>query len=127
MKYIVKFCLVAVLFSSGISGAFAENLNLSKIGNMSAQYLDAKSAFCYTQDSLSQYLDAAKKSDIDSMNKLVLSGKCDFVPDGQVFSLDHYSNTSIGSTPVISFNKDNVTLWTFKVFINTVAFDVGMR
>jgi len=126
MKYIIKLSFVTLLTLLA-SSAFAENLSLSKIGDMSAHYLEEKSAFCFTQESLSQYLDAAKRSDMQTLNDLVLAGKCDFVPDGQVYSLRKYSSAKIGTVPVVAFNKDEATLWTFKAFVNTVNFNVESR
>jgi hypothetical protein len=125
MKYISKLSLLTLLQFFVVT-AFADSLHVSKFDAHSAQYLDAKSAFCYTQESLSQYLDAAKQSDIESMNHLVLNGKCDFVPDGQVYSVKKFSSAKIGTTPVIAFNKDETTLWTFKAFVNSVNFNVDM-
>jgi len=125
MKYIVKISVLAV-FQLLAFAAVADDLSLSRTGKLSAQYLEEKSAFCYSQDSLSHYLDAAKVSDIQSMNELVLTGKCDFVPDGQVYQVGQFDSTKIGTTPVIAFNKDNTTLWTFKAFVNSVNFDVAM-
>ena len=104
----------------------ADQVKLSNINKLSAHYLEEKSAFCYSQESLSQYLDAAKNSNIQSMNQLVLAGKCDFVPDGQVYQVGKYDNAKIGGTPIIAFNKDDTTLWTFKAFVNSVNFDVAM-
>ena len=125
MKYISKLSLLTLLQLFVVT-AFADSLHVSKLNDHSAQYLDAKSAFCYTQESLSKYLDAAKQSDIESMNHLVLNGKCDFVPDGQIFTVKKFSSAKIGNTPVIAFNKDENTLWTFKAFVNSVNFDVAI-
>jgi len=126
MKYISKLSLLAVL-SFTLSPVSAGELNVSKFGDMSARYLEEKTAYCHTQEGLSKYLDFAKASDINSLNQLVLNGSCNFVPDGQVFNVGQYSDAKIGNTPVIAFHRDDETLWTFKAFVNTVAFDVGMR
>jgi len=125
MKYIVKFSVIAVFQMMALQ-VFADNLNLSNISKLSAHYLEEKSAFCYSQDSLSQYLDAAKTSNIQVMNELVLAGKCNFVPDGQVYQVGKFDDAKIGGTPVIAFNKDDTTLWTFRAFVNSVNFDVAM-
>ena len=82
-------------------------------------YLEEKTAYCYSAASLAKYLKLARIQNMDGLNQLVLKGKCDFVPDGQVYSLTDYRKTSIGSMPVISFEKDQKTLWTFKALVST--------
>ena len=86
------------------------------------EYLEETSAYCFSQASLSKYLNGAKHRNIDAMNALVLEGKCSFVPDGQILSIHKPRKNSIGSMPVVAFEKDDKTLWTFQALIQKTDF-----
>lgn len=81
------------------------------------EYLEEKTAFCYSEHSLGKYLKMAKSRNIDGLNQLILSGECNFVPDGEIMSLSGYRTDSIGSMPIVAFEKDNQELWTFRTFV----------
>lgn len=83
----------------------------------SFEYLEEKTAFCYSEQSLAKYLQMAKVRNIDGLNQLVINGECNFVPDGEILSLNNYKNDSIGSMPIVAFEKDNQELWTFRTFV----------
>ena len=87
------------------------------------QYLEEKTAYCYSADSLAKYLRMAQVRNIEGMNQLVFKGECNFVPDGEVFSLADYRKDAIGNMPVIAFEKDQQTLWTFKALVSTSTID----
>jgi hypothetical protein len=86
------------------------------------KFLEEKTAFCYSETALSKYLKFARKSNLDGMNKLVLKGKCDFVPDGEVVQLTDYRIDSIGKVKVVEFEMDNLTVWTFNALVQTTDF-----
>ena len=85
-------------------------------------FLDQKTVFCYSEQSLASYLNFAKQKNMEGLNLLVLAGKCNFVPDEQTYQIENYQVNFIGKTPIISFNRENKTLWTFKRLV-TVASD----
>jgi hypothetical protein len=89
----------------------------------SLHYLEERTAYCYSSDSLAKYLHMAQARNIDGLNALVLKGECDFVPDGQVYSLTDFQKDAIGTMPVIAFERDDQTLWTFKAFMTTSEFN----
>lgn len=88
----------------------------------SIEYLEEKTAFCFSEASLTKYLSNAKNRNIDGMNNLVLEGKCGFVPDGQILSIHKPKKDRIGSMPVVSFQKDDKTLWTFQALVQKTDF-----
>jgi len=88
----------------------------------SIKFLEEKTAFCYSESALSNYLKFAQKSNLDGMNELVLKGKCDFVPDGKVVRLKDYRIDSIGNMKVVEFEMDNLTVWTFNALVQTTDF-----
>lgn len=81
------------------------------------EYLEEKTAFCYSEQSLARYLQMAKIRNIDGLNQLVLDGQCSFVPDGEIMSLTDYKTHSIGTMPIVAFEKDSQELWTFRRFV----------
>lgn len=101
-----------------ILGLFSTALQAANI-----EYLEEKTAYCHSKQSLVRYLNMAKMRNIDGMNQLVLDGKCDFVPDGQVISLTNYRKHSIGSMPVVVFEQDDQTLWTFQALVQETNMD----
>lgn len=104
-------CLISLLL---ISGAVQAN---------TTSYLDPKTAFCFSDESLGKYLAYAQARNITGLNKLVLAGECNFVPDGDYMQLGSYQEDKIGSMPVVSFELDRVTLWTFKKFVQNIDFN----
>jgi len=86
-------------------------------------YLDPKTAFCYSDKSLGKYLKFAQARNIDGLNRLVLDGECNFVPDDNFVQMDKYEEEKIGSMPVVSFVLNQQTLWTFKKFIQSTEFN----
>ena len=89
----------------------------------SVNYLDQKTAFCYSDKSLGRYLSFAQARNIDGLNKLVLNGECNFVPDGNIVHVDAYQEEKIGSMPVVSFVFNEKTLWTFRKFVQHTEFN----
>jgi len=89
----------------------------------SVTYLDQKTAFCYSDKSLGRYLSFAQARNIDGLNKLVLNGECNFVPDGNIVHMDKYKEQKIGSMSVVSFIVNKKTLWTFKKFVQRTEFN----
>lgn len=83
-------------------------------------FLEEKTAFCYSENSLSKYLGMARDRNIDGMNKLVLEGECDFVPDGKMIPLKNVRKKLMGPMPVVAFSQVNETLWTFQAFVQEV-------
>ena len=83
----------------------------------SFEYLEEKTAFCYSEQSLAKYLQMAKVRNIDGLNQLVIQGECNFVPDGEVMSLRDYKVHRIGTMPIVAFEKDSQELWTFHRFV----------
>ena len=57
-----------------------------------------------------------------SANKLMLKGKCDFVPDGEIVRLTDYRIDSIDNMKVVEFEMDNLTVWTFNVLVQSTDF-----
>lgn len=83
------------------------------------KYLEEKSAFCYSQEALANYLKHAERLNLDGMNQLVLNGKCGFVPDGKKYTLTKYKSDIIGKMPVIQFTMDDNVFWTFKALLQS--------
>ena len=93
--------------------------------NASAQpikFLEEKTAFCYSENSLAKYLQLASKRDFDGLNNLVIKGKCDFVPDGEVVRLKNYRISSIGEMKVVEFEMNNHNYWTFNALVQSANF-----
>ena len=109
MKYTVT--AIIMLFISSIASANG------------VDYLDPKTAYCYSNDSLGKYLHFAQARNFDGLNKLVLDGECNFVPDGDFVHLDKYKDNKIGNMPVVSFELNQKTLWTFKKFVQRTEFN----
>ena len=86
------------------------------------KFLEEKTAFCYSEQALSKYLKFVKKRNLDGMNKLVIKGKCDFVPDGEIVQLESYRINTIGNTKVVEFQLEDQTVWTFNALIQSVDF-----
>lgn len=86
------------------------------------KFLEEKTAYCYSEQSLAKYLDHASKRNIDGMNQLVLNGKCDFIPDGKVVLLKKYRVDSIGNTKIVQFSIDDKNCWTFLALVQTADF-----
>lgn len=86
------------------------------------QFLEQKTAFCYSKQALAKYLKYAEQRNLDGMNELVLNGKCGFVPDGEVVQLKKYQIKTIGNRRVVRFKIDNNTCWTPKILIQTADF-----
>ena len=86
------------------------------------KFLEEKTAFCYSEQALSNYLNFAKNRNLDGMNKLVIKGKCDFVPDGEVVRLENYLIDSIGNTKIVEFEIEDQTAWTFNALVQSVDF-----
>ena len=84
------------------------------------EFLEEKTAFCYSKDSLSKYLAHVRVRNIDGMNELVYSGECNFVPDGETYAIGDVEKSKINSMHVIAFQKDEKTLWTFKALVQSV-------
>lgn len=101
--------LIATLLSSNV---FAQPI----------KFLEEKTAFCYSEKALAKYLQAASKRDIHGMNNLMLKGKCDFVPDGEIVHLKNYRIEEIGKTKVVEFEFKDQNLWTVKRLVETADF-----
>lgn len=86
------------------------------------KFLEEKTAFCYSQNALAIYLNHAEQRNLDGLNKLVLAGKCGFVPDGEVVRLTKYKTGAIGDTRIIRFRMNNNTYWTFQALVQTADF-----
>jgi len=86
------------------------------------QFLEEKTAFCYSEKSLAKYLHFASKHNIDGMNELVLNGECDFVPDGQIVRLQNYRIDSVGKTKIVEFELNNQSLWTVNSLVQSADF-----
>ena len=82
------------------------------------EYLDENVVFCFTQDSLSTYMDMAEIFDLDGMNYLIRTGECNFVPTGKYLPVESYISKTIKSTPVIAAEMGDLTLWTFKKLVS---------
>ena len=94
-------------------------------GSANAQpikFLEEKTAFCYTEKALTKYLHFASKRNMDALNKLVMKGKCDFVPDGEIVRLENYRISSIGKVKVVEFEMDNHNYWTFNALVQSTSF-----
>lgn len=104
-----KLLLIALLVSNGCL-AHAESI----------QFLEPTTVFCYSQQNLAEYLRKADQRDLDGLNQLVLAGKCDFVPDGDIIRLGHFRDLTLESRPIIAFENKNQTLWTFKALVKKV-------
>lgn len=84
----------------------------------SIEYLDENVVYCFTQGSLSIYMDMAEIFDLDGMNYLVQTRECNFVPTGRYFPLENYASKMINATPVIAAEVGDLTLWTFKKLVS---------
>ncbi|WP_455204828.1 hypothetical protein [Kaarinaea lacus] len=81
------------------------------------KYLEQKTVYCFSENSLAKYLNLAKDRNLNGMNKLVLKGECDFVPDGNIYRLSYYHKDMIDDTPVIAFELNDRYLWTFQALV----------
>jgi hypothetical protein len=88
----------------------------------SIKFLEQKTAFCYSEQALTQYLAHAQQLNIEGMNKLVLNGHCEFVPDGEVIQLKQYKVKTIGDRQVVEFEMNNNTYWTPEALVQTTDF-----
>ena len=86
------------------------------------KFLEEKTAFCYSEQALARYLKFAEKRDLDGLNQLVIKGKCDFVPDGEIVRLENYRIDTIGNTKVVEFEFEDQTVWTFNALMQSVDF-----
>ena len=86
------------------------------------KFLEEKTAFCYSEKALAKYLQAASKRDIHGMNNLMLKGKCDFVPDGEIVHLKNYRIDEIGKMKIVEFEFKDQNLWTVKRLVQTADF-----
>lgn len=86
------------------------------------KFLEEKTAFCYSEKALARYLHFASKRNFDGLNNLVLNGKCDFVPDGEIVRLKDYRISSIGKMKVVAFEMDDKNIWTFNALVQTADF-----
>lgn len=86
------------------------------------KFLEEKTAFCYSEQALAKYLHFASKRNFDGLNNLVLQGRCDFVPDGEVIRLNNYRISSIGKMKIVEFERNNQNLWTFNALVQTADF-----
>lgn len=86
-------------------------------------FLEEKTAFCYSESALSKYYNFARKRKLEGMNMLVLNGKCDFVPDGEVIRLKNYQIETIGRMKAVEFKIDNIPVWTIKTLVQTTDFN----
>jgi hypothetical protein len=86
------------------------------------EFLEEKTAFCYSEKALASYLSFASKRDLEGMNQLVLKGKCNFVPDGEVVLLKNYRMNAIGDMKVVEFEMENQIVWTFSVLVQSADF-----
>ena len=94
-------------------------------GSVTAQpikFLEEKTAFCFSEEALATYLQLASKRDFDGLNNLVLDGKCDFVPDGEIVRLNNYRVGSIGKMKVVEFEMNNQNIWTFNALVQSADF-----
>jgi hypothetical protein len=110
MKY--QILSVHILLLSLISAAEAQPI----------KFLEEKTAFCYSEKALTKYLHFASKRNFDGLNNLVLNGKCDFVPDGEIVRVKDYRISSIGKMKVVEFEMNNQNIWTFNALVQTADF-----
>lgn len=104
---------------------FTAGLLVILCGSVVAQpikFLEEKTAFCYSEEALAKYLQFASKRNFDALNDLVLDGKCDFVPDGEIVRLNNYRTGSIGNMKTIEFEMNNQNIWTFGALVQTADF-----
>lgn len=85
-------------------------------------FLEEKTAFCYSQEALGKYLHFASRHNINGMNELVLDGRCNFVPDGQVIHLKNYRIDAIGKTKIVEFNINDQKCWTLQALVQSADF-----
>ena len=81
------------------------------------KFLDEKTAFCYSEQALSKYLNFVKNHNLDVMNELVIKSKCDFVPDGEIVRLENYRINTMGNTKVVELELEDQTPWTFNALL----------
>ena len=105
-----KLMFVAVLWY-GVNIAYADPI----------VFLEPKTVFCYSQQSLAKYLKLAESRNFEGLNQLVVKGKCGFVPDGDIIRLSSYRDHRIKDRPIIAFENQEQTLWTFKVLVKQVS------
>ncbi len=86
------------------------------------KFLEEKTAFCYSEEALTRYLQFASKRNFDGLNDLVLDGKCDFVPDGEIVRLKNYRVGAIGDMKVVEFEMNNQNIWTFNALVQSADF-----
>jgi hypothetical protein len=114
-----KFCLTAVLFAEVLfSTVLWCVFNAAHADPI--VFLEPKTVFCYSQQSLAKYLNLAESRNFEGLNQLVIKGKCNFVPDGDIIRLSNYRNHTLKDRAVIAFQNDEQTLWTFKVLVKQV-------
>lgn len=87
----------------------------------SVVFLEPKTVFCYSKQSLAKYLNLAESRNLDGLNQLVMKGKCGFVPDGNIIRLNDYSVRKINERPIIAFENQEQTLWTFKALVKQIS------
>ena len=92
------------------------------IPSQSIKFLEEKTAFCYSEQALSKYLNFVNNHNLDGMNELVIKSKCDFVPDGEIVRLENYRINTIGNTKVVEFELKDQTVWTFNTLVQSVDF-----
>ena len=83
-------------------------------------FLEPKTVFCYSKQSLANYLKLAESRNFEGLNQLVVKGKCDFVPDGDIIRLSNYRDHMLKDRSIIAFENQEQTLWTFKALIKQV-------
>jgi hypothetical protein len=112
---VIKLCIIAgaLMTSSGQLVAKLVNCNKPVI-----EFLGEQVVFCDSKGNLNSYIDMADALDMDGLNRLVLAGGCNFVPDGQYLALQEYTNHTISSAAVIAAPIQGLTLWTYKVFVS---------
>jgi len=86
------------------------------------KFLEEKTAFCYSEQALARYHKFAEKRNLDGLNQLIIKGKCDFVPDGEIVRLENYRINTIGDTKVVEFELKDQTVWTFNTLVQSVDF-----
>ena len=86
------------------------------------RFLEEKTAFCYSELALARYLKFAEKRILDGLKQLIIKGKCDFVPDGEIVRLENYRINTMGNTKVVEFELEDQTVWTFNALVQSVDF-----
>ena len=87
------------------------------------KYLEEKTVFCFSEQSLERYLNHAKQRNLDGLNQLVINGECNFVPDGDTVRLTRFRKDQIEDMPIIVFEQGEQTLWTFQALVKNSESD----